>query len=171
MFFLTEAESLQLLKSWGQTRDSFSPTPNSTAAVFQVCLTGMRSMAAGHKLIRLMDEVSIPCHQRIMLVTEFGVWPSSEDWNVYYTLRSSAGDRRQIQDAPGHLFNTHEQAWFFSYLTFAVRSGWGCLVAGNSDHLRFSFNHDGEALIVADDKSELIQQQLEDWPGGFVRVK
>ena len=44
----------------------------------------------------------------LLLITEWGIWPSSENWHLYYKLRQTYGDSRLLPDAPGHLFLEHE---------------------------------------------------------------
>ena len=39
----------------------------------------------------------------LLWVTLWGVWPSSENWPVYYGLRGNLGERRSLEEAPGHL--------------------------------------------------------------------
>src|ERR1700730_14716371 len=43
-------------------------------------------------------------HRRptLLFVTEWDVWPSSQNWHLYYRLRQTYGDRRLLRDAPGH---------------------------------------------------------------------
>lgn len=79
---------------------------------------------------------------RGLFLTEYGIWPSSEDWYLYYTLRRFSGDYRQIQDAPCHIFLSHEGAELFSFLSLALRSGWGGILFGNADDVSIAFSHD-----------------------------
>jgi len=44
----------------------------------------------------------------LVWITEWGIWGSSENWHLYYTLRQSYGDLRLLHEAPGHLFLGHE---------------------------------------------------------------
>ena len=44
----------------------------------------------------------------LLWITEWGIWPSSENWHLYYRLRQSYGDLRLLPEAPGHLFLEHE---------------------------------------------------------------
>src|SRR5579871_2633032 len=48
----------------------------------------------------------------LLWITEWGIWPSSENHHLYYRLRQSYGDNRLLQEAPGHLFLEHEtETW------------------------------------------------------------
>lgn len=40
----------------------------------------------------------------LLWITEWGVWPSSENLHLYYRLRQSYGDYRLLNEAPGHSF-------------------------------------------------------------------
>jgi hypothetical protein len=37
----------------------------------------------------------------LLWITEWGIWPSSENWHLYYKLRQTYGDYRLLQEAPG----------------------------------------------------------------------
>src|ERR1041384_3461789 len=38
----------------------------------------------------------------LLQVTTWGVWPSSENLHLFYRLRESYGERRLLNEAPGH---------------------------------------------------------------------
>ena len=46
----------------------------------------------------------------LLSITEWGIWPSSENWHLYYKLRQTYGDNRLLHDAPGHLFLEHPRS-------------------------------------------------------------
>jgi len=45
-----------------------------------------------------------PWDECLLFVSAYGIWESSENWNLYYRLRRSYSDDRLIEEAPGHLF-------------------------------------------------------------------
>jgi hypothetical protein len=57
------------------------------------------------------------------MVTEWGVWQSSENWHLYYRLRQSYGDHRLIEEAPVHLFLEHETYDLISFLQIGLAAG------------------------------------------------
>jgi len=59
----------------------------------------------------------------LLWVTEWGIWPSSENWHLYYKLRQSYGDTRLLEEAPGHLFLNYETADLASILQVCMMSG------------------------------------------------
>jgi hypothetical protein len=78
----------------------------------------------------------------LLLITEWGIWPSCENWHLYYKLRHSCGDSRLLQDAPGHLFSEHEVEDLASFLQVSMLNGWGGYVLTEMDHVNAFFSHD-----------------------------
>jgi hypothetical protein len=56
-------------------------------------------------------------------VTEWNIWPSSENWHIYYKLRQGYQDLRLLHEAPGHLFLGHESEDLASFLQIAMLNG------------------------------------------------
>jgi hypothetical protein len=60
----------------------------------------------------------------LVWVTEWGVWPSGEDWPRFYAWRGAHGERRSLGAAPGHLFGAGEIADLENLLTQILENGW-----------------------------------------------
>jgi hypothetical protein len=71
--------------------------------------------------------------ESLLWITQVGVWPSSEDWPVYYAMRGRYGERRSIDVAPGHLFRTDEAGQLVEFLTAAMENGWDASVLSAHD--------------------------------------
>jgi hypothetical protein len=78
----------------------------------------------------------------LVWITECGIWPSSENWHLYYKLRQSYGDLRLLHEAPGHLFLGHESEDLASFLQIAMLNGWGGYVLTQADYVNVFFSHD-----------------------------
>lgn len=82
----------------------------------------------------------------LLWITLVGVWPSSEDWPAYYALRAAEGERRSLDIAPGHLFESGERAKLERFATSAMENGWNAFVlparAGQPTNVRFCISHD-----------------------------
>jgi len=65
-----------------------------------------------------------PFEECLLLVTQWGVWPSSENLHLFHRMRESYGENRPIEDAPGHLFMKHERADLVTFIELALLSGW-----------------------------------------------
>jgi len=78
----------------------------------------------------------------LLWLTEWGLWPSSENWHLYYKLRQTCNDPRLLDEAPGHLFLEHETEDLASVLQVAMLNGWGGYVLTEADYVNAFFSHD-----------------------------
>jgi hypothetical protein len=60
----------------------------------------------------------------LVWLTEWGVWPSSEDWPRFYAWRGAQGERRSLEAAPGHRFLAAETSELQELLTQILENGW-----------------------------------------------
>jgi hypothetical protein len=93
----------------------------------------------------------------LLWVTEWGIWPSSENWHLYYRLRQSYGDPKLLQEAPGHLFLDYETEDLASFLHLAMLNGWGGYVLTQANYVNLFFSHDEYIRFFADEVSNLAE--------------
>jgi transglutaminase-like putative cysteine protease len=91
----------------------------------------------------------------LLWITEWGIWPSSENWHLYYKLRQSYGDLRLLHESPGHLFLEHEAEDLASFLQIAMLNGWGGYVLTQADYVNAFFSHDEYIDFFAKKPEEL----------------
>ena len=60
----------------------------------------------------------------LLWITEWSIWPSSENLHLYYRLRHTYGDHRLLHEAPGHLFLEYESEDLATFLQVAMLNGW-----------------------------------------------
>lgn len=84
----------------------------------------------------------------LLLVTEWNVWPTGEDWPAYYAARGAQGEKRSLDVAPGHLFQAREAPLLAGFLAMVFAHGWDALVlpAGKDPSAGpfLSISHDGK---------------------------
>lgn len=78
----------------------------------------------------------------LLWITEWSIWPSSENWHLYYRLRQSYGDQRLLHEAPGHLFLEHESEDLASFAEVAMLNGWGGYILTHANYVNMFFSHD-----------------------------
>jgi hypothetical protein len=78
----------------------------------------------------------------LLWITEWGIWPSSENWHLYSKLRQTFGDSRLLHESPGHYFLNHETSDLASFLQIAMLNGWGGYVLTEADYVNVFFSHD-----------------------------
>ncbi len=92
----------------------------------------------------------------LLWITEWDIWPSSENWHLYYKLRTSYGDHHLLHEAPGHLFLEHEAEDLASFLQLAMLNGWGGYVLTQADYANAFFSHDEYIDFYAKPESGLL---------------
>jgi hypothetical protein len=80
-----------------------------------------------------------PC---LLWITEWRIWPSSENLHLYYRLRGSYGDQRLLEEAPGHLFLGYETSDLASFLQVAMLNGWEGYILTSANYVNAFFSHD-----------------------------
>src|SRR5688572_25272532 len=96
----------------------------------------------------------------ILLIKEYGIWPSSENWHLFERLRLSYGESSKLHETPGHFFEKTERSDLVTYLSLAIQFGWGGCVLSNVSDVELKLSHDGflEAFTIS--KINRIQGSL-----------
>jgi len=93
----------------------------------------------------------------LLWITEWDIWPSSENWHVYYTIRRSQGDLRLLNEAPGHFFLGHESEEMATFLQIAMLNGWGGYILTEANYVNAFFSHDEFIKFFADIEENLSE--------------
>lgn len=96
----------------------------------------------------------------LLWVTEWGIWPSSENWHLYYKLRRTYGDQRSLQETPGHLFLEHEAEDLASFLQIAMLNGWGGYVLTQANYMNAFFSHDEHIDFFAEHDQNIVDVRM-----------
>jgi len=82
----------------------------------------------------------------LVWITQWGVWPSGEDWPQFYAWRGNQGERRSLNKAPGHRFTRAESLLLAELLKLIMENAWDahvlCSRGGRADGLRGKISHD-----------------------------
>lgn len=92
-----------------------------------------------------------PFDECLLWVTLWGVWPSSENFQLFYRLRESYGERRHLADAPGTLFLKHERADLATFIQLALVSGWDFHLLPAPSYGAAFVSHDEFVRMYTDD--------------------
>ena len=98
-----------------------------------------------------------PFDQCLLWITQWGVWPSSENFHAFYRMRESYGERRLLQDAPGHLFLKHETADLQTFVELALLCGWDFYLLPAPAYAAAYVSHDEFIKLHTDDSEPLDQ--------------
>lgn len=121
MRFLTDDES----RAWADVRGYDVSVPSSAAArAFPHITVPFPSQHSYVAFSRAISGCIDPRSSCLLWVVQHGVWPSSENWHLYYRIRHSYADQRLLHEAPGHLFLDYEGSDFVTYLQLVITNGW-----------------------------------------------
>ena len=97
-----------------------------------------------------------------VLINEFGIWPSTEDRNLFGHFRRSF-DQRSLWEAPAHFFDPGIHANLVTLVHLAIHFGWGVIAVSEPSEERFMLDHDGHlAIWCREAKDEWYRQELLD---------
>jgi hypothetical protein len=92
-----------------------------------------------------------PYHECLLWVTTWGVWSSSENWHLFYRLRESYGERRQLRDAPGHIYLNHERTDLTTFVELGLLFGWDFYLLTSPNYHTAFVSHDEFIEFHTDD--------------------
>jgi len=112
---------------------------------------------------RFIERSLQPREHCLLWVIVWGVWPSSENWHLYYRLRQSHGDKRLIHEAPGHLFLDFEEADLISFVEVGLICGWDMYLIPTAGYGRVFVSHDEWVEFAMNDPAatEKIRAELD----------
>jgi hypothetical protein len=86
---------------------------------------------------------------RLLLIEEWGVWPSGEHYPLFTRLREACGERRSLIDVPGHLFAVGDDDDGLSFLILATVFLWNYSL----------YSESGVAIVVSHDEFGVVFEQ------------
>ena len=115
-----------------------------------------RSAASARFLVRLIQ----PDSGFLLLITEYGIWPSSENRYLFNLLRQHSGVSACLVDLPGHLFLSSEINLVVCYIQVIFISGWGGILQSRSDASFIYISHDSWSVLGSTDPSDDVDAKL-----------
>jgi hypothetical protein len=154
--FLTDPESRAWATGSGFPLDGEGKPISASAGELNVTSPIPHEHAKLTWLSRHIEQSLQPRSKCLLWVTTWGVWPSSENWHLYYRLRQSYGDQRLLHEAPGHLFLDYEAGDLVSFIEVAILCGWDAHLLPTAGHARVFFSHDAFIEFWSEDR-EMIE--------------
>lgn len=84
-----------------------------------------------------------PFDECLLWVTLHGVWPSTENWHLFYRVRETYGERRPLHQAPAHLFLNFEAVDLATFIGLTLQFGWDAHLLPNLAYVSAFISHDG----------------------------
>jgi hypothetical protein len=103
--------------------------------------------------------------ESLLWIHEFGIWPSSEDPNLFERFRQSLGEPRPLFDAPGHIFTQTDLKDVASLLSLVLYFIWGAVLYCPTKGLGIEIDHDEFITIFVMNKNDAskISEELKNY--------
>lgn len=150
MRFYTNQECEDWLRGSGRTK------PDAGGAPAPLRLSFPKDIPGTYRWANWIANHIVSDEPYLLWIVEWGIWPSSENLHLYYTLRHAEHDFRLLHEAPGHLFLKHEKSLVTSFLQVAMLNGWGGYILNQQGYVDAFFSHD-EFMDFYSDQAELIE--------------
>jgi hypothetical protein len=125
-------------ESWLTERNRLKPNEAPGLVVHTESIEDARAFPLAHQFAKHWTYES----DVLLWITEWGIWPSSENWHLFYKLRQTHHETRLLHEAPGHLYLAFEMDELASMLQLAILNGWGGYLLTDSDYVSAFFSHD-----------------------------
>jgi hypothetical protein len=114
--------------------------------------TGAKT-SLGRRLVNLHEGPGL------FLITEWGVWPSSENIDIFYGYRKQFGEERSLMDAPGHFFDTPDISKLQSLLHISLYCYWDALLVWQDWDVAIWTSHD--EVVAVHTRTEASRAAIE----------
>lgn len=108
-------------------------------------------------LSRTLAHFLRPDEGGLIWIDEYGMWPSSENRSIFRSVRSTFGERRPLEAAPGQRFGADDLEHIEALLALILLFSWGAIVVQNAGRLVIRISHDEYVDIYTSDGPMLEQ--------------
>ncbi len=147
MFFKSIQESEDLIEFLGFNKNNLIEGKYTKIKEYvELTFDGIayKEFAASKKIVELLNKNL----DSFLYLDEYGIWPSRDDWNLYYIFRSRHGDLRELNQAPGHYFKSFETTSnLLTMINMVLAFGWGGWLVQNSNERFMYISHHGKISI------------------------
>jgi hypothetical protein len=109
---------------------------------------------------RQLFAASAPQREYLVMPTLWGVWPSSENWHLYRTLRAKYGATDMLKDRPCHCFTASESETAADFLYLFLLFSWDFYAFAYRKEDVLFVSHDGFANYFSPYRTDDIQRAL-----------
>jgi hypothetical protein len=135
---------LESIRSWFATNGLMSPDgdvvlPGAAAAIcYRIPADSGRKTVLAKAIAALVTRNG----PSALWISEYGIWPSSEDRGLFQGFRKSLGESGSLKGKPGHVFTSDDMAPAASLLALVLYFVWGAWVAAPQTGVLVRISHD-----------------------------
>ena len=100
---------------------------------------------------KIISETSYGSSWQLLYIFGYDIFPSSENWDLYYTFQKYHGGNGALNSFPGHLFFAHEYNELATMISISLLNCFDAIVVSRNDYSRFHISHHGKFTVYAKD--------------------
>ena len=150
MFFRTKEQAFQWVSDLGLDAAALSGECVDRFAPNSIRMALTESRTSEYVVAKAIAKAIGSVPEMCLWITEYGIWPSTENWHLYYALRRTYGDARRLGEAPAHQFLGYETADLVTFLHLMLLFRWGGHLVSAPSGVSIDISHDGWIVIDAD---------------------
>lgn len=108
-------------------------------------------------LAHVLFSLVAPDPETLILVDDWGVWPSSQHMPLFTRFRQGLGETRPLIETPGHLVFADESDDAISIIATSLLFIWDCYGISSSGRNAFYVSHDEVGFFASRDASVAAQ--------------
>jgi hypothetical protein len=164
MRLLSTPEYIATLSKFGGTIDSLQEDFRSSSNSDGVVVNWWGQARASIAIARAIVGLSVHRSECTVTIVEYGIWPSSEDLNLYGRFCSSAGCPKE-PSAP-ILFESDDREDLTTFLNLIIQFGWGAIGLFSTPMMKVVVSHDGWVRVNAAGADDRVAKALAFLPSG-----
>ncbi len=112
--------------------------------------------ALSRSLLGFIKE-SLGDNEGVFWITEWGIWPSSENQTLFYAYRKTLGEERTIINVPFHVFNKNDLDSMECLVDLALYFIWGFMLIIREGKTIIRVSHDESIEVYSQEDAELTK--------------
>lgn len=150
MEFLTDSD----FSIWKSTNSlaNFDLGKFSQKAAYLIPQDAGRKTALAREIMK-----SFEGQKGVFSIVNHGVWPSSENLNLFHGYRRSLGESRYIKEVPHHVFVRGESSVIECLLAMSLYFSWDALLVELPRRVSWKFSHDEVFEVLGNDLSSFLE--------------
>jgi hypothetical protein len=164
MFFVSTEACHELASSLGlQLEVKSNSLSRSPPFPFSATISFESERARSYAIACKIADWFGPFETAYLMVSETGIWPSSENLHLYYKVRDAYGEKRTVGETPGHVFLKHERADLVTFLDLVVQFGWGAVLFKYPPTASMVISHDEWMALNAEERLQAVGAEAEEF--------
>lgn len=119
-------------------------------------------------LMRRIEASLIIESQCLVWISDWSIFPSNDNFQLFYRYRQSYGNNKLLSEAPGHLCMSYERAEIVSLAWLCVLQGWDAHIIPDQGYSSVFLSHDewfelgfSERSIAVDCQKEFAEAKID----------